>query len=74
MRNNPMINQLAMLARNGGNPMQMLQQMAANNPQAAQAMRMIQGKSPQQLQQMAMNMCRERGTTPEAVMRQLGIR
>lgn len=73
MQNNPMINQLAMLARNGGNPMQMLQQMAANNPQAAQAMRMIQGKSPAQLQQMAMNMCKERNTTPEAILKQLGI-
>lgn len=34
--NNPMMAMLQM-ARNGGNPMQMLQQMAGQNPQAAQA-------------------------------------
>lgn len=42
--NNPMTAMLQM-ARNGGNPMQMLQQMAGQNPQAAQAMRLIQGKT-----------------------------
>ena len=58
----------------GGNPMQMIQQMAANNPQAAQAMRIMQGKSPEQLRQIATNMARERGMTVEQVMHQLGIR
>ena len=53
------------MARNGGNPMQMLQQMAGQNPQAAQAMRLIQGKNPQQLRQTAENkMCiRDRRST-----------
>ena len=60
--------------RSGGNPINILQQMARNNPQAAQAVQMIGGKSPAELQQMAINMCRERGTTPEAVLRQLGIK
>lgn len=66
--------QLIGAMRNGGNPMQMLQQMAMSDPRAAQAMQMMQGKSPAELRQMATNMCRERGTTPEAVMQQLGIR
>lgn len=61
-------------AMNGGNPMNIVQQMAGTNPRMAQAARMIGGKSPQQLQQMALNMCRERGTSPEAVLRQLGMR
>ena len=73
MQNNPMINQLAMLARNGGNPMQMLQRLAPINPQAAQAMRMIQGKSPQQLQTMAQNMAKERGIDINQMIRELGI-
>ena len=73
MMNNPIM-QLATLAKNGGNPMMMLQQMAGSNPQIAQAYHMIQGKSPAELQQMAANMCKERGTTPEEIMRQLGIR
>lgn len=73
MTSDPM--QLILTAmRNGGNPTAIVQQMARNNPQMAQAARMIGGKSPQQLQQMAINMCRERGTTPEAVLKSLGVR
>lgn len=72
MQNNPM--QLILTAmRNGGNPTALVNQMARSNPQMAQAARMISGKSPHQLQQIAINMCRERGTTPEAVLQQLGI-
>lgn len=71
--NNPMM-QLISMTRQGGNPMQMIQQMAANNPQAAQAVRIMQGKSPEQLRQIATNMARERGMTVEQVMQQLGIR
>ena len=65
--------QLVALAKSGGNPMGMIQQMSQGNPQMAQAMQYIQGKSPQQLQQIAMNMAKERGTTVEQVARQLGI-
>lgn len=72
MRNNPAI-QMLQIMRGGGNPMQMLQQLAGRNPQAAQVMQMIRGKSPQQLRTMAENMCRERGTSLEQVARQLGI-
>ena len=71
--NNPLM-MLLQAARTGGNPMQMLRQMAAQNPAAAQAMNIVNGKTPQQLQQIAMNMCRERGTTPEAIARQLGLK
>lgn len=71
--NNTMM-QLLSIVRQGGNPMQMIQQMAANNPQAAQAMRIMQGKSPEQLKQIATNMARERGMSVEQVMQQLGIK
>lgn len=71
--NNPMI-QLISMARQGGNPMQMIQQMAGQNPQAAQAMKIMQGKSTEQLKQIATNMAKERGMTIEQVMQQLGIR
>ena len=73
MNNNPM-QLLITAAMNGGNVNQMINQMARNNPQMAQASRMISGKSPAQLREMAMNMCRERGTSPEAVLRQLGLK
>ena len=72
MQNNPLF-QLANMARNGGNAMQMLQRMAAQNPQAAQAINMIQGKTPQQLQQIATNMAQEIGTTPQEIARSLGL-
>ena len=72
MMSNPIF-QLANIARNGGNAMQMLQRMAAQNPQAAQAINMIQGKTTQQLQQIATNMARERGTTPQEIARSLGL-
>lgn len=72
MMNNPAI-QLLNMVRSGGNPMQLLQQMAGRNPQAAQVIQMISGKNPQQLRTMAENMCRERGTSIERVAQQLGI-
>ena len=62
MNRNPMnIMQLVSMMKQGNNPMQILQQMAAQNPQAAQAMQIIQGKSPEQLKQIAANMAKERG-------------
>lgn len=70
--NNPMI-ALVNAARNGGNPLQLMQQMAGQNPQIRQAMQMIQGKSPQQLEQIARNMAKESGTSIEAIVRQLGL-
>lgn len=72
MMNNP-LPLLITAARNGGNPAAMIQQMARNNPQMAQAAQMIGGKTPAQLQQMALNMCKDRGTSPEAIMRELGL-
>ena len=72
MMSNPIF-QLANVARNGGNAIQMLQRMAEQNPQAAQAINLIQGKTPQQLQQIATNMARERGTTPQEIARRLGL-
>ena len=70
--NNPMI-ALVNAARNGGNPLQLMQQMAVQNPQIRQAVQMIQGKSPQQLEQIARNMAKESGTSIEAIVRQLGL-
>ena len=72
MMSNPIF-QLANIARNGGNAIQMLQRMAAQNPQAAQAINMIQGKTARQLQQIATNMAKERGTTPQEIARSLGL-
>lgn len=72
MPNNPMF-QILNIARNGGNPMALMQQMAGQNPMAAQAMRMINGKNQQQLRQIASNMARERGMGLEQVAQNLGL-
>lgn len=72
MLNNPMLAIIG-AAKNGGNPMQVLQQMAGQNPQVRNFMQMVQGKTPQQLEQMARNMARERGTSVENVIKQLGL-
>ena len=53
--------------------MALMQQMAGQNPMAAQAMRMINGKNQQQLRQIASNMARERGMSLEQVAQNLGL-
>lgn len=72
MNNNPLM-ALMRLARSGGNPMQMLSQMAGRDPRATQAMKLIQGKSPQELRQVAENMAKERGMTLDEIARQMGV-
>lgn len=72
MMNNLMMG-LVNLARNGGNPMALIQQMAGRNPQMQQAMQMVQGKTPEQLKQMAENMAKERGMTVEQVAKNIGL-
>lgn len=66
--------QLLHAAKNGGDPLALLSQMAGRNPQAAVALKMLQGKSPAQLQQMAQNMAKERGINIEDMARQMGLK
>lgn len=76
MQMNPMNNPLSMLvaaAKSGGNPMAMAQQMATRDPRMRQCMQMLHGKTQQQTEQMVRNMCKERGTTPEALAQSLGF-
>ena len=70
--NNPMT-QIVNAVKRGMDPMQMAKQMMRGDPRLAQAVKMMDGKSPQQLQQIATNMCKEMGTTPEEFARKLGI-
>lgn len=72
MMNNPMIG-LINLARSGGNPMALMQQIAGRNPRMQQAYSMIQGKTPEQLKQMAENMAKERGMTVEQIAKNIGL-
>lgn len=70
--NNPMA-MLLRAAQGGGDPMQIIGQMAGNNPQMKSGLQMVQGKSPQQLEKMARNMAQERGADVMEIMRSLGI-
>lgn len=70
--NNPMM-AMMQVAMSGMRPAQFLQQMAMQNPMAAQAMNIIRGKSPEQLREIADNMAKQRGTTVEDIARQYGI-
>ena len=71
--NNP-VAQMAAMMKNGGDPMTMLRQMAASDPRAALAMRMVSGKDSVQLRQMAMNMAHERGVNINELAAQLGFK
>lgn len=71
MMNNPM-NMLTSMLRCGMSPEAAFNRLLQSDPRAAQIQRMTAGKSREQLYQMVNNMCRERGTTPEEVARQLG--
>lgn len=71
--NNPVLT-LVQAMQQGRNPMALMQTMAQQNPQVAQALQMVQGRSPQQLQQMAQNMARERGIDLNQMLRQMGIK
>lgn len=68
-----MIMQLIRVYKGGGNPMQMLSQMAQGNPQMAQAMQMLQGKNPQQIQSMVQKMAQEQGVDLNALAQQYGL-
>lgn len=63
MRQNPQMNKF----------MQAVQQQAMRDPRVRGTVQMLQNKTPQELQQMALNMCQECRTTPEQVLKQLGI-
>ena len=72
LMNNPVL-ALVQAMQRGRNPMALMQSMARQNPQVAQALQMMHGKSPQQLQSMAQNMARERGVDLNQMLRQMGI-
>ncbi len=55
------------------NPMQFFAQTAQSVPQVAQVMKMMQGKSPAEFKTIVENMARERGTTLEQVIADMGF-
>ena len=69
MGNSPMVSMINAM-RNGGDPNALMQQIMNSSPQLQQ---IATGKSPDQLMGIAENMCRERGTSVDAVLKQFGI-
>lgn len=72
MQNNPLM-QVINMAKNGGNPMQMLQQMAGQNPQMKQIMDMTNGKSPSEMGNMINQLAQQKGINVGDLARQLGM-
>ncbi|MBR3795725.1 MAG: hypothetical protein IKK34_06820 [Clostridia bacterium] len=70
---NPMAMVMQMMRTRNGNPAPLLEQLARQNPAMRQAMDMARGKSPQELRQIADNMARQRGTTVDNIIKQMGF-
>ena len=67
---NSPLTQIINVMRGGGDPNALMQQVIKQNPQLHQ---IAAGKSPEQLMSIAENMCKERGTSIDAVLKQFGI-
>lgn len=66
---NPM--QIMAMLQNSGNPMQMLTQMAQQNPMMSRAMQMGKGKSEVQLKETVRNLAKQRGMSDEQLQQML---
>lgn len=66
---NPM--QIMAMVQNSGNPMQMLTQMAQQNPMMGRAMQMGKGKNEVQLKETVRNLAKQRGMSDEQLQQML---
>jgi hypothetical protein len=66
---NPM--QIMAILQNSGNPMQMLTQMAQQNPMMGRAMQMGKGKNEVQLKETVRNLAKQRGMSDEQLQQML---
>lgn len=57
--------QMFNMMKNANNPMALMQQMSANNPQMQMALKMANGKNPQEIQQVIQNVCQQKGISQE---------
>lgn len=63
--------QIMAMLQNSGNPMQMLTQMAQQNPMMSRAMQMGQGKNEAQLKKTVRNLAKQRGMSDEQLQQML---
>lgn len=66
---NPM--QIMAMLQNSGNPMQMMTQMAQQNPMMGRAMQMGKGKNEVQLKETVRNLAKQRGMSDEQLSQML---
>lgn len=66
---NPM--QIMAMLQNSGNPMQMMTQMAQQNPMMGRAMQMGRGKNEVQLKETVRNLAKQRGMSDEQLRQML---
>lgn len=66
---NPM--QIMAMLQNSGNPMQMLTQIAQQNPMMGRAMQMGKGKNEVQLKETVRNLAKQRGMSDEQLQQML---
>lgn len=71
-QNNPLA-MVMQAMKKGMTPAQFVSQMASQNPLFAQLQAVMRGKNPQQLNATLNELCRQQGTTPEALARQMGL-
>lgn len=72
LQNNPFM-QVINMAKNGGNPIQMLQQMSGQNPQLKQIMDMTNGKSPSEMGDMINSLAQQKGINVSDLVKQIGM-
>lgn len=66
--------QLAQMISRAPNPNQAFFRMISQHPQGQQVLNLMRGKSPEQFRGVLENMARERGTTIEQVLGNMGFR
>jgi hypothetical protein len=69
--NNPF--QMLNMFKNTNNPMNLVRQIAGNNPQMQGLINNLQGKNPQELEQYARNLAQSKGVDLKQFMGQYGI-
>lgn len=72
MQNNPMM-QVINMAKNGGNPMALLQQIAGQNPQMKQVMDMANGKSQQEMNDYIKTTAQQKGIDLAQLAQSIGM-
>lgn len=72
MQNNPMM-QVINIAKNGGNPMALLQQMASQNPQMKQIMDITNGKSQQEMNDYMKKAAQQKGIDLGQLAQSIGV-